>query len=123
MYIFYSRYGTISSLKTDVTGISLAKSLASSNCMTYSEEYIIKDDYCGIELIEKRIPSLHSLARQDEQLLRRLEEDGEPPLKTSNNFTLGMFSLCTRFSNRHVLYTNLFLVWYLFFNKRIYKYL
>ena len=32
--------------------------------MTYSEEYIIKDDYCGIELIEKRIPSLHSLARQ-----------------------------------------------------------
>ena len=102
----------------------MAKSLASSNCMTYSEEYVIKDDYCGIELIEKRIPSLHSLARQDEQLLRRLEEDGEP-LETSNNFTLGMFSLCTRFLflNHPVLCFNLFLDWYLFFNKRIYKFL
>eukprot|EP00088_Acartia_fossae_P001132 TRINITY_DN10424_c0_g1_i1.p1 TRINITY_DN10424_c0_g1~~TRINITY_DN10424_c0_g1_i1.p1 ORF type:complete len:685 (-),score=107.89 TRINITY_DN10424_c0_g1_i1:854-2908(-) len=84
-----TKYDTLMSEKSDATGISLAMSLASSNCLTYSEEYIIEDVHCGVNLIEKRIPSLHSLARRDEELLKRLEEDAELPADKSNNFTLG----------------------------------
>ena len=65
------RNSTLVSQDSDKTGLLLAVSLANSNCLTYSEEYIIQDQYCGIELIEKRIPSLQNIASQVKYKIRR----------------------------------------------------
>jgi len=88
----WSRNSTLVSQDSDKTGLLLAVSLANSNCLTYSEEYIIQDQYCGIELIEKRIPSLQNIASQDEDLLRRFEEEAEIVSDGSKDITLGSVS-------------------------------
>ena len=47
------------------TGInSLAVSLANTSSLSVCEEYIIKDSSTGLELVEKRLPSLLGLAMQ-----------------------------------------------------------
>jgi len=81
---------------------SAAISLANKSSVCISEEYIIKDERNAVHLVEKRLPSMLTLAMQDENLLNQLEENIEAPDDQSNQSNLLSLGSVANYSNDRI---------------------